>query len=301
MDNLDISVYKKQMTPKQKRRMILLLIIYLGLTMFVSFINRNRIEFSILGTVLPTSVISGIISSLCIATGLMMTQNHWYYGGILCYFLFLISLFFVFISIFASHHPESFPGFFFILSGYLINTVTILNLKKLDQEKLLSQKLIITDSITGLYNRRGIQTYIENLVSENKPFYLLFLDLDNFKTLNDTFGHSYGDKMLKIMADRWLSIPKPDGIIARNGGDEYLIAIPCEENFSIENFAAECVRRAEEIIDLGEGKKFKTSASVGVAAFPANGSTADELLIKADFAMYESKHKGKNCYTISNS
>lgn len=228
-----------------------------------------------------------------------MSQIHWHYGGIISYTLFTINLLLVFVSIFVSHHPDSLPGFFFICSGFLINTLVINNLKLIESKKLLAQKLAIIDSVTGLYNRRGITNYMETLLREDKPFHVLFLDLDNFKTLNDTFGHSYGDLMLRVIGERWSSIPKPDGLIARNGGDEFLIVIPCNFKFDVEGFARECVKKALEPVYLEEGKTFTTSASIGIASYPENGLTADELLIKADYAMYESKHKGKNCFTLS--
>lgn len=299
MDRFDISSRKKKITKKEKIHLFFLIIIYLSLELIVSGINKNQVQIEVMGAVLTPSIISGVITSFCIAVGIMMTQVHWHYGGIIAYFLFCLNLFLVFVSIFISHHPDSLPGFFFVCSGFLINTILIKNLRLVETKNLLTEKLAITDSVTGLYNRRGITKYMEDLVNEKKPFYVLFLDLDNFKSLNDTFGHSFGDLMLRVIGDRWESIPKPDGLIGRNGGDEFLIVIPYDFKFDVEGFAKECIKKALEPVYLDEGKTFTTSASIGIASYPENGLTADELLIKADFAMYGSKHRGKNCYTIS--
>lgn len=299
MDEFDFSTNKIKIKPIQKIKLLFFSSLYFFLIILIAYINKKQFFLTISGTVFSTSIISGVITSLSVAIGIMMTQVHWHYGGILCYFFFVISFIFCLISIFVSKHAESTPGLFFLFSGFLINFVLIKNLKTIASKNLIVKKASVTDPITGLLNHRGITRAINLLISKEKPFYLLFLDMDNFKSLNDTYGHSAGDFFLTSLGIRWNSIPKPAGQIARNGGDEYIIVIPADKPFDIEGYAKECVKKAAEPVELpGKKGSFCSSASVGIAKYPENGTTIDQIMSKADSAMYESKHNGKNCYTF---
>jgi len=229
----------------------------------------------------------------------MMTQVSWATGGLLCNVFFTVSFIFCLISIFISKHIESTPGLFFLLSGYLINFFLRRNLKTIETKNRIVKKASITDPVTGLLNHRGITGEIKKLIQAETPFYLFFLDMDNFKSLNDTYGHSAGDFFLTELGLRWTSIPKPHGKIARNGGDEYIIVVPAEEKFNAENFASECIKCAEKPVTLPKNAgEFKSSVSIGIAKYPDNGTTLDQIVSKADSAMYNSKHNGKNCYSF---
>lgn len=299
MDEFDFSTCKVKIDTIKKIKLAFLSCLYCFFIVLVSLVNRKQISVTISGTIFSPSVISGVITSISVGIGIMMTQVHWHYGGILCYFFFSISFLLCLISIFVSIHPESIPGIFFLFSGFLINFVLIKNLRTIATKNLIVKKASVTDSITGLLNHRGINRAINLLIEKGKPFYILFLDMDNFKSLNDTYGHSAGDFFLTCMGKRWNSIPKPEGQIARNGGDEYIIVIPADKPFDIEEYAKECVKKAAEPVELPNNKgNFKSSASVGIAKYPDNGTTIDQVMSKADSAMYESKHKGKNCYTF---
>lgn len=299
MNDFDLSTAKKNITLSQKRKLIVLAIFYFGLSAFVSSLNRNQVNITLGGFVFTPSTVSGMISGIMIALAVVMTQVHFHYGFITACCLMTIYTGLISISVFRGRNTDALPGFSFMIAGYLINTILYLNLKKVAAGMLLNNKNAVTDPLTGIYNRRGLTQYLEELIEDEKPFYVLFIDLDNFKKINDTSGHSSGDFILNLMAARWMSIPKPAGIMARNGGDEYVIVIPAEDGFSITDFANQCVEKAREEVHLDDKDvSFKTSASIGVASFPANGSTADEILANADTAMYESKKAGKDRFTV---
>ena len=160
------------------------------------------------------------------------------------------------------------------------------------------------DPLTGLPNRQlfqeRLQQSIEWAASGSRIVALLFIDLDGFKQVNDSFGHGVGDQLLKSVAKRLIASLRASDTVARLGGDEFtviLTAVPGE---------LEVMRVAQKIIDTlalpynFDGQLVRVSASVGIALYPTHYDTVQGLLQGADGAMYEAKAAGKNRYTIVN-
>ena len=130
---------------------------------------------------------------------------------------------------------------------------------------------------------------------------IFFIDLDNFKNVNDTLGHDYGDLLLKKVSSKLLSYTSGDDILARTGGDEFLIF---KTNFStideLEKFASNLVEVSSHPFDL-DGEIAHISMSIGIALFPRDGLTISELIKNADIAMYSAKNAGKNSFKFFNS
>jgi diguanylate cyclase (GGDEF)-like protein len=154
------------------------------------------------------------------------------------------------------------------------------------------------DALTGLLNREGLIEAIEaGLIAAaayGKPRALLFLDLDNFKTVNDTFGHAVGDRLLKAVADRLKAELAAGDVAARIGGDEFVVLAVAANN-------ERAIERGERLISaiastypLGEGISAAVGASIGVAVTPEHGSHAEGLLAAADAALYEAKSGGRS-------
>ncbi len=176
-----------------------------------------------------------------------------------------------------------------------IGAVTVVS-KDITQLKNMEEKLrtlSLTDELTGLYNRRGFQTLIEMQFSiasrYKKGIYLLYADLDGLKTINDTYGHQEGDKALIETANLLKSNYRKSDIIARIGGDEFVV-VPVgtsKDNVKIIN------TRLQKAIDSFNDKRklvYNLSLSAGFAYYdPKNPCTADELLKQADNLMYEQK------------
>lgn len=160
------------------------------------------------------------------------------------------------------------------------------------------------DTLTNLPNKLAFLDYINAaLVSSpgtNKSHAVYFIDLDNFKTVNDTLGHEYGDALLIHTAKILTSIGE-NGMLARAGGDEFLIF---RENISSKDealsYAASIIERFREPIDL-DGETVYISMSIGIAIYPDNGLSPNALVKNADIAMYKSKDTGKNRYTLFDS
>jgi len=172
------------------------------------------------------------------------------------------------------------------------------------QSKAEAEQLAFYDYLTGLPNRMllmdRLQHAVLNCERSGRQGALLFLDLDNFKTINDTLGHSAGDVLLKQVAERLRKSVRQVDTVARFGGDEFVIVF---ENLSPNDLeAAELVKRISDMMLAAlnlpfeaAGQTFKTGASLGAVLFGTDLSVkADDLLKQADIAMYQSKSSGRN-------
>lgn len=176
-------------------------------------------------------------------------------------------------------------------------------LEDIDEQKRREELLrdqVERDTLTGLYNKGATEQRIRKLMDRNPPRAeydaLFIIDIDDFKGVNDRYGHLYGDKVLAESARRIASLFYPEDIIGRIGGDEFAVflkQVPGRE--TIRKKAEHICRVFSGEFDYG-GIIAALSCSVGTAAFPADGNTFEELYQKADIALYEAKHSGKNRY-----
>ena len=154
------------------------------------------------------------------------------------------------------------------------------------------------DSLTGLYNRAFFFTTMEQEIRRSdrmgRDFTMLMLDLDDLKPVNDTFGHQWGDRLLKAVADTIRHTIRFTDAAARYGGDEFVILLP-ETDASGGYVVAEKLRRDIAALALRAGdRNVRSSASLGMVTYPHDGATIEQLVSAADVAMYESKRRGKN-------
>lgn len=162
----------------------------------------------------------------------------------------------------------------------------------------------ITDPLTSLYNYRYFRSESERelLRSEryNKPFSLAIIDIDDFKLYNDTHGHLAGDEVLKSVAKLLSKNTRKSDTIARYGGDEFIIILPELERQKAKSLAEKLCNKMRKTKSFNKIKsgEVKLTVSIGIASFPDNGKTIDELLKKADQAMYDAKKAGKNTVSI---
>ena len=159
-------------------------------------------------------------------------------------------------------------------------------------------EISITDSLTGLYNRKHLMETLDKEVSRSqrhsRSFSLLVIDIDHFKKYNDTYGHLAGDEVLSKLASVFKECIRSSDYAARYGGEEFIIMLPeIGPEQGVE--AAERIRHkvAEEIFN-SDGESIKVTISVGVASFPENGEDAESVIRNADAALYEAKELGRN-------
>jgi diguanylate cyclase (GGDEF)-like protein len=152
------------------------------------------------------------------------------------------------------------------------------------------------DPLTHLPNRRHFATMVEQVCGSGihaRPFSLFFVDLDNFKDINDSLGHSVGDKLLCAASLRMKSCLPEDGLICRFGGDEFVMIMPdLIDRRDINQLAARLIEEVSKPI-LINGSLIIVGTSVGIALCPENGNNLDQLLKMADVALYDAKKKGR--------
>lgn len=158
------------------------------------------------------------------------------------------------------------------------------------------KELSVRDTLTGLYNRRVLEEIL--FIEENKripaTFAILLIDLDDFKAINDTFGHPAGDRVLSVLGKILLENSRKENIVARYGGEEFAVLLT-NTGLSVALQVAERLRIKLSEQDFAfSGRKVSLTASIGVAHNEGNTAVMESLLARADQALYQAKRNGKN-------
>lgn len=163
----------------------------------------------------------------------------------------------------------------------------------------LSLEMAITDQLTGLYNRRYMARHLSTLMKNadpSKPISFLVMDIDHFKSVNDTHGHDSGDEVLKEFAERISANVRGIDLACRYGGEEFVVVMPdTDVNFAYA--VAERLRQSVENTPFPLTRVpggIRVTVSIGIASSTANNDTSDELLHRADQALYRAKREGRN-------
>lgn len=174
----------------------------------------------------------------------------------------------------------------------------MLSAKDIDEEKKAEQKLIDAaqhDQMTQLYNRETTMRYIQQTLTKcpEHMHALFMLDVDNFKTLNDTLGHQTGDEFLTELAQELKATFRESDVVGRIGGDEFFAFMDSiHDKDIVERKAEEMICNVRKV--CAKYPVVDLSASIGISMYPKHGMTVDELYAKADEALYQAKHRGKN-------
>jgi two-component system cell cycle response regulator len=162
-----------------------------------------------------------------------------------------------------------------------------------------SVELALTDPLTGLHNRRYMDTHLEALTEQAKasgrPLSVLLADVDNFKTINDTYGHDAGDRVLKELASRFRHNTRKIDLICRVGGEEFVVVMPdtgLERACQVGERLRSCI--AAEPFQAAGGTRLAVTASVGIATLDGRHDSPQALLKRADQALYGAKRGGRN-------
>ena len=162
-----------------------------------------------------------------------------------------------------------------------------------------SMEMAVTDALTGLYNRRYLETQLTQLIEQSadrgKGLSLLTLDIDFFKSVNDSFGHDAGDRVLQEVAGRFRGSVRNVDLACRTGGEEFVVVLPGAE-LQVAERVGERIRKAiaAKPFLLGPGSHLTVTASLGVASLASADDTLEDLLKRADRALYRAKREGRN-------
>jgi diguanylate cyclase (GGDEF)-like protein len=185
-----------------------------------------------------------------------------------------------------------------IIVLYVVNRRVHLKQRRVQVELLRVRS--ITDPLTGLANRYEFKQRLDGLISNDdgtEEFHLIFIDLDHFKFVNDSIGHTVGDKLLKIVASRIKSVIRKDDLLVRLGGDEFAIIMPSNGNVTEVENTTERIRKKIADSYLIDDNMISCSASIGVACYPYDGKDAETLTKNSDTSMYAAKRSGRDrCY-----
>lgn len=179
-------------------------------------------------------------------------------------------------------------------------SITDITQEKQYEEEI--EKLAYYDYLTGLPNRvsfsEELRSSIDQCISNGKLVAVNFIDMDNFKFINDAFGHSYGDKVLVLIAERLDTYTTNNVKVFRIGGDEFIVI---HKDFTD---ISECIGLTEKLLSVFnapisiDDNSFYSTCSIGVAIYPMHGSSMEEIFKNADLAMYKAKNSGKNGYVL---
>jgi two-component system cell cycle response regulator len=177
--------------------------------------------------------------------------------------------------------------------------------RELAQYSRAQQELALHDALTGLPNRRlledRIATTLQHANRNHHKAAIMYIDLDGFKAINDTYGHAYGDEVLKTIAKRLLDCSRKEDTVARLGGDEFMVVLSEVNGLAdAQGPAAKIVEAVSEPIFIND-LTLGLSTSIGISIYPDDAETVDALISIADYALYEAKRGGKNRFCATSS
>lgn len=171
-------------------------------------------------------------------------------------------------------------------------------LVKSETQRVFNEKLANTDALTGVYNRRFLvdfsEKYIKIVKREHSELSILLIDIDNFKTKNDTYGHNTGDLIIKKLITCIKNIVRENDIIIRFGGDEFIVLLPNTGIINSQKVARKLILYINEINQL-ESKELNFTVTIGTAEYKKEDLTVDNIIKRADTSLYKAKKLGKNC------
>lgn len=175
--------------------------------------------------------------------------------------------------------------------------------KQATENSAALQRLALHDPLTGLPNRRllsdRIGTTIEHARRNRTQVAVMYIDLDGFKQVNDTWGHDFGDELLQQVSVRLVDAARREDTVARIGGDEFVVVLgaiaDAQDVLGPANKLIHAIAAPYQIKD----RTVTITTSIGISLFPENACDADQLILLADRALYTAKHGGKNCFHVS--
>lgn len=291
---------KKDKESQRKARLIVYALAAFYIVTYVCTAVINRLVVagismnSIVGVDISVNSLSGTLAALGGVACLVMTVVDWKRGGNIALGLITLSAVSVTVRVLLEGNLNLLAGTAAFIMYFLSVCLCRYGMRRAEER---ANK----DYLTGLDNRRSLISDLAALTKRGSHFGLLYLDLDNFKYINDTFGHEAGDQVLIEVSERWKEALPSEASIYRVGGDEFIALVPKIENKPADFLTGLAGKMIDEVSTRKfggqQGDKYITT-SIGIVRYPVD-STESEMLVRfADVAMYQAKSSGRNKYVV---
>jgi len=199
-----------------------------------------------------------------------------------------------------AYYQESIPKTFMLQELEVIRHSMVETFERIEKEKKELYAVARTDSLSGLANRNSLMEYLQRLITnsqrKHKEFAMLFLDLDHFKSVNDSLGHNVGDELLKKISTIIDDVLRSDDFVARVGGDEFVIILQNYTSLLELTNIVERIQNALKETFIIQANPISINSSIGIAFYPKDGASIVDLMKNSDIAMYEAKKNGRGQY-----
>ncbi len=259
----------------------------------IIFTSRQEPVF-IGSLVVPSQTLCGVFSMMQVVINIMLVLLAGSAGFKTARVIIGINLVWMLLVVVLKQQGSALPGLAIVLVNLLVVMTLHHAIEQLRENEKKLDLMAHTDSLTSLPNRRAFNQAIKDYIEQKNKFAVAFIDIDNFKNINDTMGHDYGNQVLIEIARRWNSILGEKHFLARLGGDEFALIISGYDDSSDAKALVERYQYCLKEKFLINGKDFYITASIGVSFYPDHATDSSILLRYADTAMYNAKSEGKH-------
>lgn len=230
---------------------------------------------------------NGVLMAFQFVACLIMVKTDYIWGMIFSYALIIGGISNILYIMLCFHSYSALPG----LCNMLIYIVT---LSLLGHQFYIRDRESVTDYLTGLENLRGLFQYLQKKVEKKDPFYVIYIDLGNFKLINDSYGHTYGDQLLKLITKRMSQVIGREGFLSRFGGDEFVLVLDGKYDAEEEAQRVISAIREKVSVTMDEVKiECYLNAYAGISKYPDDSTDVETLIKYADIAMFQTTKEKK--------
>lgn len=291
----------KQRSTKAKLAIIVICcLMYLLMQVCMIIFTSREDSVSIGPMTIPAQSLCGVFSLMQVVINIVLVILAGKSGYRTARAVLIINFVWMFLVVVIKRLGSALPGLCIVVVNFFIVQLLFTALEKLRTNEQELDKMAHTDSLTSLPNRRAFNQAIQEYIAQDNKFAVAFIDIDNFKNINDTMGHDYGNHVLIEIARRWNSILGEKHFLARLGGDEFALIISGYEDSERVRSLVERYQYCLKEKFLINGKDFYITASIGVSFYPDNATDSSLLLRYADTAMYNAKSEGKHQICLFN-
>jgi diguanylate cyclase (GGDEF)-like protein len=286
-------------TPGRRKKCLYVLIISYVL-MSISAVLCPNICMSLFGnksSMIYEVIAAGCLSQIQLFISVEMVLHFSAEGYFSSLILNLIHIFLLLLIIILDHRYYFIAGIFIYVMAIFLTVVIYRRMRLFNQNVEQLHRMASTDELTNLANRQRMISLIDGLISGSgaiSAFTVVFIDLDNFKLINDSLGHQIGDIFLREVVHNFSTVIEDGDMLGRMGGDEFLLVSPGVRTAQSLNAYLSRLIKAVAIPFRVKDRTYTCTASFGIARYPQDGDTVTALLKQSDMAMYQAKTSGKN-------